>query len=352
MRKNRRIQPFILMGMLVLLLVLAVWNFAIAEQAVEGTGETNGIAADAALELEDEDAVLQQEMEQVLANVQETEVVEAEGEAVEDDMVINILLIGTDERKRAFSENARGDTCMLCSVNARTRTIKLISFERAIGVEILEGEHESEWDWLTHMFSYGGAELMVREIQEHFKIDVTKYVRVNLHTFVELVDAVDGIDIELTAAEADYINGPDGQENARDIDSIHELQRVQPGPNHLNGATALVYARCRKLDSDWNRISRQRNVIIAAAKQLMTSDAEGMANALLSMLPLVQTNISLAEAVPLAMLAPELTVDSIEQMSIPAEGTYGSKQGMDGRSMYSVDFNMNAKIINDFLYQE
>lgn len=351
MRNNLRIHPVILMVILAMLFCSATANFAISESAFGATGETSGMVTDVVLEIAEEDAVLQEEMEQILANIQETEAVEAEGEVVEDDMVINILLIGTDERKSGFSEDARGDTCMLCSVNARTGTVKLISFERALGVEILEGEHASEWDWLTHTFSYGGAELMVREIREHFKIDVDKYVRVNLHTFVKLVDAVGGIDIELTAAEADYINGPDGQENARDIDSVNELQRVQPGKNHLNGATSLVYARCRKIDSDWNRISRQRNVIIAAVEQLMTSDAEGMANALLSMLPLVQTNISLAEAIPLAMLAPKLTDGSIEQMSIPAEGTYGSKQGMGGRSMYSVDFNMNSKIINDFLYQ-
>ena len=129
-------------------------------------------------------------MEQALKNLEEKQAIEAEGEIFGDENVFNILLIGTDDRTKEFSGNARGDTCMLMSINKKTMAMKLISFERGIGVPILDGAYKGQYDWLTHTFRYGGADLMMREIRECFKIDVRHYVRANIYTFMQLVDSV------------------------------------------------------------------------------------------------------------------------------------------------------------------
>lgn len=179
-------------------------------------------------------------MNEAIADLEEKDAIDATGEIYKDKRFLNILLIGTDERAENFSENARGDSCMIMSIGKKDGSLKLASLERGMGVPILEGKYKGQYDWLTHTFRYGGADLMMREVRECFKVDVERYIRVNFATFKKGIDAVGGIDITLTAAEAAYISNTGHSCTA--------------GVNHLDGETALVYARCRHIDSDWHRI--------------------------------------------------------------------------------------------------
>ena len=67
-------------------------------------------------------------------------------------------------------------------------------------------------------------------------------------------------------------------------------------------------------------------------------------------LPLVQTNLTEKEIRSLLILAPNYQGITLDQMTIPAQGTYGSMIGMGGRSMFAVDFNQNAQILREFIY--
>lgn len=153
-----------------------------------------------------QEEVEDQAMQEEIAKLEKMEAIAAAGDVFSDSDVFNILLIGTDERTAEFNTNARGDACLLFSINKASGIIHLVSFERGMGVPILEGEYEGQYDWLTHTFRYGGADLMMKEIQECFKVDVTHYIRVNFNTFVAGIDAIGGVDIELTQAEVEYIN--------------------------------------------------------------------------------------------------------------------------------------------------
>ena len=215
-----------------------------------------------------------------------------------------------------------------------------------MGVPILDGQYEGQWDWLTHTFRYGGADLMMREIEECFKVDVDYYVRVNFNTFEQLVNAVGGVDIELTELEAKGLNGQ-VRTNARTHTEVHA------GMNHLDGYDALQYSRLRYIDSDWQRVQRQRNVIrevIAQTKDLGLLELNGLLD---TVLPLVKTNLTEGDITSLALsLAPKLSQVTVEQMTIPVKGTYGSMTGMGGRTLYAVDFDKNAAILQDVLYGE
>ena len=270
----------------------------------------------------------------------EIEVTEATVPVKEDDEVINVLLIGTDDRTKNFSTNARGDSCMLISVNTHGEppVVSLVSFERGMGVPILDGQYKGQWDWLTHTFRYGGAELMLREIQECFKVDVDYYIRVNHHAFENCIDAVGGVDVYFDDAEATYFR--DG----------HISPDIYPGMNHLDGRLALNYARLREIDSDWQRIQRQREVIISAfdqVKRMNLVEIDGLINELLG---LVRTNLDEKTITRLLLLAPSLIGAQFQQMTIPAKGTYGGMTGMDGRPLFAVDFETNAQILHEFIY--
>lgn len=275
-------------------------------------------------------------MEETLPTI---DVTEATTPVKEDGDVINILLIGTDDTSKKFSTNARGDSCMLFSVNTHGDhpVISLVSFERGMGVPILDGQYKGQWDWLTHTFRYGGAELMLREIQECFKVDVDYYVRVNHKAFEAGIDALGGVDVHFDKAEAQYFREKYGFD-------------AQVGINHLRGDRALGYARLREIDSDWMRIQRQREVIIAAMNQVKKKDL-GQIDALIDeMLGLVRTNLSEEVITKLILLAPSLPNAEFQQMTIPQKGTYGGMTGMGGRPLFAVDFETNAQILHDFIY--
>lgn len=296
----------------------------------------------------------EQAMEDQLSGVDEGEAVASDDEIFEDDDVYNILLIGTDDRTEEFSSNARGDTCILLSLNKATGKVSLISFERGTGVPVLWGPYEGQWDWLTHTFRYGGADMMVAEIRENFRVDVNRYIRINIRTLVKLIDAIGGIEVDgVTAAEAEHINNPEGtitEGLSKGIGVEDDVLELHEGTNYMNGATAMVYARMRYIDDDWHRVVRQRKVIEAAANKLSELSATEMISTLDQIVPLVQTDLSETEVAELLTLAPQFMSAEVQEMTIPADGTYGSMTGMGGRQMFAVDFDTNAEIIRDMIY--
>ncbi len=348
-KKKFGVMKVILIVLLILLLlVLTVVGLAYGyyrskiNMLQEDTPVTGTLSTQDEIELNDNAQDFADEMQNILNNetLPTIEVIEATTPVKEDDDVINILLIGTDDRTPHFSTNARGDSCMLFSVNTSGDhpVISLVSFERGMGVPILDGQYKGQWDWLTHTFRYGGAELMLREIQECFKVDVDYYVRVNHHAFEAGIDALGGVDVYFDEAEALYFrNGlisPD----------------IYPGMNHLNGSLALSYARLREIDSDWQRIQRQREVIFSAldqVKKMNLVEIDALVNELLG---LVRTNLDEDVITRLLMMAPSLINAEFQQMTIPVKGTYGGMTGMGGRPLYAVDFETNAQILHDFIY--
>ena len=268
-----------------------------------------------------------------------------EGEVAFDSDVVNILLLGTDERTEEFSDNARADSIMILSLNLKAHTIKLVSIERGIGVPV-PGRND---DWITHTFRYGGAALTMKTVQDCFKVDVDRYVRVNFNAFEKAIDVIGGVDIELTQAEADYLKNvkkvsfSDGQ----------AIQDVVPGWNHVNGDTALAYARMRKIDSDWVRIERQRNTIQATLNAIKNEDIFTLNAMAEEILPMVQTNLTKNEITVLLFEVPGFINRGVqmEQMTIPTYETCWNSVGVDGRKMIGVDFAANASILQEFFYE-
>ena len=262
-----------------------------------------------------------------------------EGETITSEDVINILLLGTDERTKDFSENARADSMMLVSLNIKTGSVKLVSFERGLGVKIA-GRND---DWLTHTFRYGGAQLTMDTISTNFLVDIDGYVRTNFNFFAQIIDAIGGVDIELTYAEADAMNP---------VLRHYGYSTVSAGWNHLGGYQALQYCRIRKIDNDWHRIERQRNTVQAVINQTKTLSLADLNNLADTCLPMVRTSLTKEQITQLLLASPKFMGASAEQMTIPAEGTHWGRTGVDGRSLIDCDFQKNAEILKEFLYEE
>lgn len=264
------------------------------------------------------------------------------GAPLSKDGVYNILLLGTDERSGGYSGDARADSIMILSLNEKKKTIRLASLERAIGVPI-PGMQD---DWLTHTFRYGGAALTLSTVRNCFKIKVDRYVRFDFATFTQTVDSVGGVDIDLSAKEADTLSYII---NVMDAGTVPK-HTFAAGVNHLDGTEALAYSRLRSIDSDWQRVQRQRAVVQAVvdrAKTLNLLQLNALADHTLSTL---QTNLTKVEIAQLLLEAPGYAGKKAEQLTIPQEGTYWGKVGMDGRDLIAIDFAKNDALLQKFLY--
>ena len=261
-----------------------------------------------------------------------------------DSDVLNIMVIGTDERADDFSTNARSDCMIILSINKEDKTVKMISLERGMGVPILEGQYEGQYDWLTHVFRYGGADLLKKTVEYCFKVEVPYYVRFNFHSVEDVVNAVGGVDIELTALEADGLNGKI-RSNAITRHEVHE------GLNHLDGYDALQFARQRYIDSDWRRVERQRKVILAVVEAVKGAGLLEFNELADTVLPMIQTNMEKSQVADLIFYAPTFLKSDFDQMTIPKKGTYGGMAAMEGRTAYAPDYEINNDLIRRFLYE-
>lgn len=260
-----------------------------------------------------------------------------EGSAFHDQDIVNLLL-GTDELTKELSDNARADAIMILSLNKRTDEIKLVSLQRAIGVPI-PGRPD---DWLTHSFAYGGGNLTLEIVEKCFLIELSGFIRVNFVVFQSIIDLIGGVDIELTALEAQALN------NEVYTNAVTHAY-VTAGVNHLDGYDALQYARLRFIDDDWHRIQRQRTVMISALNGIRDMDILTLNSLADEILPMVQTSLDMMEITGLLLSMPQFLNSEVEQMSLPAQGTFTSKVSEEGRNLNVVDFEENSRILHEFL---
>ena len=254
-------------------------------------------------------------------------------EILEDKDIVNILILGTDSYDGKLTKYARSDCMILVSINKTDKTVKLVSLERGMGVYMETGELAGEYDLLTHTFRWGGAKLVCDCVENHLRVEVDHYVRVTFTTVERVVDAIGGVDVELTEKEAAAMN--------------NHTYGFKEGVNHFNGSQALYFSRLRSIDSDWYRVERQRKVILAAVEALKECNLKEL-NALLDeTLPLIQTDMTMLEIADLMLYAPNFLKSEFDQMTIPKQGTYGYKNGIRG---FAVDYDVNSQILRDFLY--
>lgn len=226
-------------------------------------------------------------------------------ERLEDDHLINILLVGQDRREGEGRQ--RSDTMILCSINLETGETSLISFLRDLYVQIPGGYSDNR---LNATYAFGGFDLLDATLTENFGVSIDGNFEVDFTGFEAIIDMVGGIDIELTSAEAAYMNK-----------RRHPL--IVTGANHLDGAEALTYARARKIDSDFGRTERQRKVLLAIYDQAKNLPVGELLSLLYNALPYLTTDLTDTELLSLTYrLLPLASSISINSYTVPADDCY------------------------------
>ena len=281
----------------------------------------------------------------VYAEMNYEEIESVASSPMKEEGVTNILLIGNDSRENG--EDGRSDAMILLSISNKTKKIYMTSLLRDMYVEI-PGHKDNR---LNAAYSYGGAELLMETIEKNFDIHISRYVLVNFEAFANLVDAVGGVDLELTGKEVEYVNGylveynillgrPEGTDYFDDLSG---------GMVHLNGPQALAYCRNRYIGTDFGRTERQRKVLTEVIHKLPKGVLMNPKGLIDGLMPNLTTNLTQAECYRLSLMAPKILTYDIIQNSIPIEGTYKDATHRK-MSVLEVDFEANKKFLQENLY--
>lgn len=170
---------------------------------------------------------------------------------------VSILIMGVDESDhRGNKGQSRTDALILATLNINDKSVKLLSIPRDSLVYIPERGHE---DKINHAHYFGGPKSTVETVENLLNIPVDYWVRLNFEAFVQVVDALNGIEVDVP-----YEFRESNSQDKRD--SIHLL----PGKQTLNGEEALALARTRKHDNDIERGKRQMEIIKAVIDKALS----------------------------------------------------------------------------------
>lgn len=252
---------------------------------------------------------------------------------------INIMLVGQDARPG--EKRARSDTMILCTIRKSDGSVTLTSFLRDTYVKI-PGVRKGK---MNTAYAYGGMELLADTMLENFGIQIDNTVEVSFTGFMDVIDTIGGVEVELTAEEAAFLNrdGNSGVTNNTDWN-------LKEGKNLLDGAQALGYARIRKLDNDFGRSERQRKVLAAVVEQvrdLNLAQLNGLVNQLVGLITTDMTNAEITGYV--LELFPLLADLKINTQRIPIDKSYYYSKIEGAGDCVVIDFDANLAFLKETL---
>lgn len=274
-----------------------------------------------------------------------------------DDTWLNVLLLGLDTR--VAHEPARSDTMIICSINKRTGEVKLSSIMRDMAVPI-EGHGIKR---VNNAYFYGGERLAMKTINECFEMNIQYYVTVDFFGFSVIAETLGGTYINITEAEMNEINSNAIETYMIAIDkgyyTYEEAEKeyfdtllTQCGANiKLTGIQTLAYARIRKIDHDYARAERQRNVLNALMSNIKNSDASQLSRLALNCMPYIKTNMELSDIINVATrVLNRENFATAKEFRLPDNGTYKEETRNNESMLYDTDFALNAKRLRSFIY--
>lgn len=240
---------------------------------------------------------------------------------------MNILVMGID--KRDGEEGPfRTDTMLVLHVDPASNRAAMISIPRDLLVQLPDYGYGRRLDRINtanvwgDVYNYpgGGPALAKKTIENNFGIPVDRYVTVDFTGFENFIDLIDGIDVNVPEPITDHeYPTPDYGYTTIHFDAGHQ---------HMDGETALIYARTRKSSSDFARAERQQQVVLAVRKKVLSL------NIIPSLTPAnivrmvrefrnsVRTDLSIDEMIMLARTINDIPDGGIRQAVIDSSMVY------------------------------
>lgn len=269
----------------------------------------------------------------------------------------NYLLLGTDARDNsieAMTSTGEGNTdaIIIASLNNDTKEVKLVSVYRDTLLMVPKsGKYPDTYRKATEAFFYSGAEATISMINLNLDLNITDYVMVNFEALIRIVDAVGGIDLEITEQELYWLN-----EYLRDT-GLNTGRTYETVPNsgmvHLDGIQATAYCRIRYADGtlDYGRAERQRKVISLIFEKAKKMNLNQLTNAINGVLDNVVTSVPASDI--LSMVPSVFEFSLVDQTGFPFE-KFGSMKKVPELSIadpvFAMTLESNVSELHKYLF--
>lgn len=227
------------------------------------------------------------------------------------DKPFTVLVMGIDSTAPTLKKNAsgNGDALMLLTFNPKTLNATILSIPRDTYVPIACFANQKE-NKITHA-AWNGASCMIKTIENFTDVDIDYYVKVNFQGVVKLVNAMDGIEVDVPL---DFC-----ESNSKRATSNDKLICLKEGKQTLNGEQALALARHRKtlLTGDLQRGVNQQLVIQGMLNKVKSIKSAGQMLKILDMVSQnIDTNFTTNQILSFYDIAKNLVLTSSESSNL------------------------------------
>lgn len=219
---------------------------------------------------------------------------------------VNILVLGVDERS---DDVGRSDTMFVITVDKDTKSVSMLSVPRDTRVKI----PGHGWDKINHAYAEGGHELSIKAVEGLLDMPIDYYVLINFSGFTKIVDALDGVDINVEKRM--YYEDP--------YDGKGLVINLKPGLQHMDGKTAIQYVRYRDEEGDIGRVARQQKFVRALMDEVASPAVIPKLPSLIKELSsAVKTDMSINEMLNLAKILKDASKQGLHADMVPGKPAY------------------------------
>ena len=238
---------------------------------------------------------------------QEENPVVAESGIERPDDYMHVMVMGVDRRS---DDAGRSDTLMVVTVNKTTGKAEILSLPRDTRVRI----EDNGYDKINHAYAFGGSKLTRKTVEELLGVPMDYYVLVDIQAFERIIDALDGVDINVEKRM--YYEDPWDDDGGLVID-------LYPGMQHMDGKKAIQYVRFRDGEGDIGRIARQQHFMQAVMEKMLSPSVVPKLPKLMEEIQsAVETDMPLTEMVSLAQLLPSIREHGMISEMVPGSPAY------------------------------
>ncbi len=256
---------------------------------------------------------------------------------------LNVALFGLDTRENDEEMGSRSDTIIIASLNRETKEVKMSSVYRDTYLQM----DDRSYNKANAAYSFGEEEEAVAMLNRNLDMDIDHYITVDFSALVDVIDALDGIDVEVTEEEIPYLNNY-SVEIIKNT-GVDTCAVTEPGYQHLTGVQATAYARIRYTEGDdFRRTERQRLVIEKIAEKAQAASLGTLNNIIDRVLPKVRTNFTLPEILAYAKDVKKYQIGESKGFPFNLETMVLNV----GDSVIPANLEENVKELHNFLFGE
>ena len=268
----------------------------------------------------------------------------------------NIALFGVDSRDKELNRNTRTDVIMIASINQDTKEVRLVSVYRDTWLNMTNDKYSKA----NAAYAKGGAEQAIGMLNMNLDLDITDFVTVGFDAVIDVVDAIGGVEIDVTQEEIAHLNSYQismvgkvvGGDEYYAVPYVEYTPVEHPGLQTLNGLQATAYARIRYTSGgDGARTERQRRVLTQIAKKAMTMNPATLNKIVDDVFGEIATSLTMSEI--LELLSDIASYQIGETSGFPFS-EHVKMNGFVGKASFVVpiDLTKNVSLLHEFLFDE